>query len=95
MNDIQILYCIFFVVANVFGLIAMWMDKRQAMVDGWRIPEKVLFAIAFFNGGIGATLGMFLFRHKTKHKYFLFGLPALALLNVIIFVYVLNFLGTL
>lgn len=45
-------------------------DKVKAKRGAWRIPEKVLLALGFFGGAIGAIIGMKLFRHKTKHAYF-------------------------
>ena len=45
-------------------------DKVKAKRGAWRIPEKVLLALGFFGGAIGAIIGMKLFRHKTKHGYF-------------------------
>ena len=45
-------------------------DKLKAKLGAWRIPERVLLGFAFFGGGIGALLGINLFRHKTRHWYF-------------------------
>lgn len=42
-----------------------------------------MFLIAFFMGGVGTTIGMQKYRHKTNHLYFRYGLPALAVLNVL------------
>ncbi len=68
-----------------FGL--MGIDKhrarrRAAGAELRRIPEKTLFLAALLFGGVGATVGMFCFHHKTKHWYFRVGLPALALLQL-------------
>lgn len=45
-------------------------DKRCALKDHWRIPEKVLLLQAVCCGGVGAGLAMHLFRHKTRKLYF-------------------------
>lgn len=45
-------------------------DKAKAKFHLWRIPEKILFLLAFLGGGIGAIIGMQFFHHKTKHFYF-------------------------
>ncbi len=55
-------------------------DKRRARIPGARrVPEKTLFALALLLGSPGALLGMLVFRHKTRHWYFRFGIPAILL----------------
>lgn len=55
-------------------------DKRRAKIPGARrVPEKTLFALALLLGSPGALLGMQVFRHKTRHWYFRFGIPAILL----------------
>ncbi|MBQ3029745.1 MAG: DUF1294 domain-containing protein [Agathobacter sp.] len=68
---------IYLVVANLCGFLAMGLDKEKAKRGEWRIPEKTLFGIALFGGGIGVWFGMNTFRHKTKHWYFKYGIPAI------------------
>ena len=60
----------------------MGIDKRKARIHARRIPEATLFLFAFLGGALGGTLGMYSFRHKTKHWYFALGFPLLALLQV-------------
>lgn len=60
---------------NLLALALYGIDKRKARKDAWRIPEKWLIGIAFLGGGIGAWCGMRLFRHKTKHWYFVVLVP--------------------
>lgn len=55
---------------NIIGFFAMGIDKKRAQKKRWRIPEKTLFAMAILGGGLGVWLGMYMFRHKTKHDYF-------------------------
>ena len=55
---------------NTVSLALMGYDKRQAVKKGRRVPERTLFLAAGLFGAFGGTLGMFLFRHKTKHWYF-------------------------
>lgn len=62
---------------NLAGLASMWLDKRKAIRHQWRIPEATLFFIALLGGGLGSILGMQLFRHKTRHWYFVWGMPAI------------------
>lgn len=54
-------------------------DKRRARRGAWRVPEKTLFLLPLLGGSIGALLGMRVFRHKTKHWYFVWGVPAILL----------------
>ena len=67
---------------NSFAL--MGLDKRRAKKHGWRIPEKTLFLSALPFGGLGAVLGMRLFRHKTKHWYFAVGMPLILLAQLVL-----------
>ena len=50
-------------------------DKFAAQRQRRRVPEKVLFLLSALGGGVGMYLGMFPFRHKTKHWYFVVGMP--------------------
>ena len=57
-------------------------DKYKAKRGAWRISEKTLLLSALFFGGIGALLGMHLFRHKTKHWYFRILIPLFTILQL-------------
>lgn len=70
------------VVMNLAAFALMGIDKLKAKRGAWRIPEKTLFLVAALFGGLGGTLGMTFFRHKTKHWYFKFGFPALLVIQV-------------
>ncbi len=72
---------------NLVGFFAMFLDKQKAKKDKWRIPEKTLFLIAILGGSIGTTVGMNLFRHKTKHWYFKFGMPGILILQLALIYY--------
>ncbi len=60
----------------------MGIDKRKAQRSAYRIPEATLFTIAIMGGSLGSVLGMYLFRHKTKHWYFKLGMPIILVLQV-------------
>ena len=64
-------------VMNLLAFALMGIDKAKAKAGAWRIPEKTLFLVTALFGGLGGTLGMNVFRHKTKHWYFKFGFPVL------------------
>ena len=79
---------IFMAIMSVIGFFAMGIDKVKAKKGAWRIPEKTLFGIAFLGGGAGVWMGMEVFRHKTKHWYFKYGIPAITLIEFIAASYV-------
>ena len=61
------------ILALAMGLLAFILygvDKYKAKKGKWRIPEAVLLCVGLLGGSLGALLGMYLFRHKTKHWYF-------------------------
>ena len=72
------------VVMNVLAFALMGIDKVKAKAGAWRIPEKTLFLVTALFGGLGGTLGMTLFRHKTKHWYFKLGFPALMVVQIVL-----------
>jgi len=61
---------ILYIIINVLTFILFFLDKYLAKNKGNRIPEKVLFVLMLLGGSIGALFSMYLFRHKTKHVYF-------------------------
>lgn len=63
------------------AVILMGVDKSKARQGRWRIPEKTLFSIAFIGGSAGILAGMWLFRHKTRHQSFTWGIPAILLVQ--------------
>lgn len=67
---------------NLAGLGLMYSDKRRAVKGKWRIPEKRLFLTAILGGSVGCILGMRWFRHKTKHSVFVYGMPAILVLQL-------------
>lgn len=68
--------------ANLAGFISMGIDKSRARRGKWRIPEKTLLLIATAGGSAGSLMGMYYFRHKTKHKKFTAGIPCILLLEL-------------
>lgn len=72
----------YLVAVNLAGFAAMGIDKAKAKKRAFRIPEATLFLIAIIGGSIGSILGMQLFRHKTKHWYFVWGMPIILILQI-------------
>ena len=79
---VWMIVCIYLLIINGVALFQMWWDKRCAKKDARRIPEKNLFLSAILGGSIGAIVGMQWFRHKTKHWYFVVGMPAILVMQI-------------
>ncbi len=79
----------YIIVINLIGFALMGIDKRKAQRSAYRIPEATLFTIALMGGSLGSVIGMYTFRHKTKHWYFKFGMPIILLLQVALVVLLL------
>ena len=73
------LLLIYLVIMNVNGFIMMAVDKYKAKHHAWRINEKSFFLISLIGGSLGTIMGMYTFHHKTKHWYFVYGLPIILL----------------
>ena len=89
MNPITFLI-IYFVIINIFGFAIMGIDKRKAIKRTFRIPEATLFIVALIGGSIGSILGMQVFRHKTRHWYFVLGMPAILIIQIALLVLLLT-----
>lgn len=70
--------------ANLLGMILMGADKSRARRGAWRIPEKTFFLLAVLGGSVGCWLGMYLFHHKTRHWYFVVGIPLILIAQILI-----------
>jgi uncharacterized membrane protein YsdA (DUF1294 family) len=78
---------VYLIAINLIGIIVMGIDKYKAAHDKWRIPEKTFFIIALTGGSLGTWAGMYMFRHKTKHWYFVIGIPAILAAQIALGVY--------
>lgn len=79
MNPVLIAYLL---IINILAYSLMGADKAKARQNKRRIPEKGLFLAALLGGSMGALVGMYSFRHKTKHWYFVVGMPLILLLQL-------------
>ena len=75
---------------NIVAFIMYGIDKEKARRGAWRVPEKTLFLLPLLGGSVGALLGMLVFRHKTKHWYFVWGVPAILLAQLALAVWLLT-----
>lgn len=71
-------------IINLIGFVIMGIDKKKAIRGAYRIPEATLFIIALLGGSIGSVLGMYTFHHKTKHWYFVVGMPAIFIVEALL-----------
>lgn len=83
------LILLYLLIINALSFLLMLVDKRKAQKNLWRIPERTLFTAALFGGSIGSIAGMYLFRHKTKHWYFVIGMPAILLAQIALVFYLI------
>lgn len=90
MKDIAMYFIIYLIVINIIAFLAMYIDKRKAKYGRWRIPEETLFILAVIGGSIGAIIGMYTFRHKTKKLRFSIGFPVILVLQIILMVSLWN-----
>ena len=72
---------LYWLVACLVCFAAMGIDKIKARTHKWRISERTLFLLAILGGAVGGCLGMALFRHKTRHPFFQWGFPVLAVVQ--------------
>ena len=72
---------VWLIAINLAGFLAMGADKRRAARHQWRIPERTLFLLALLGGSAGSWAGMYAFRHKTRHWYFVVGMPLILVLQ--------------
>ena len=79
---IYVYFAIYLLLINLLGFYIMYSDKKKAKNGEYRIREKTLFLVALLLGGIGVYLGMYKFRHKTRHLSFTVGIPICIILNI-------------
>lgn len=75
---------IYLTAVNIVGFVCMGVDKRRAVENEWRISEATLFTIAILGGAPGCIVGMYTFRHKTKHIKFTVGMPLVIIVQIAI-----------
>lgn len=71
-------------IINAIAFTVSFIDKRCAVKHKRRIPEKTLFTLAIIGGSVGLYASMLVFRHKTRHLSFLFGIPAILIVQLVL-----------
>ena len=77
----------YLILVNIIAFITIYIDKKKAIKHKWRIKESTLFLLSIIGGSIGTLLGMYTFRHKTKHKQFTLGIPLILIIQILIFIF--------
>ena len=84
-----ITYLLWYLAAvNLVTFTVYGVDKAKARRGAWRVSEKTLFLLPLLGGSMGALLGMLVFRHKTKHWYFVWGIPLILLAQIALAVWI-------
>ncbi len=81
---------VYFATVNLLAFALMGIDKRKAIKGAFRIPEATLFIIAIIGGSIGSIAGMYTFRHKTRHFKFVYGMPAILVVQILLIILLFN-----
>ena len=84
MTELQKALIIYFVAINVATFFTFGIDKLKAKRSKWRIREAALLGLAILGGSVGAWLGMKVWHHKTMHKKFKYGIPAIIIVQLAI-----------
>ena len=87
MDNLQKIIVIYLIVINVVTFFIYGIDKWKAVRSKWRISEAMLLGLAVIGGSIGAWLGMKVWHHKTMHKKFKYGIPAIIVIQLFIIGY--------
>jgi uncharacterized membrane protein YsdA (DUF1294 family) len=85
--DLPHIVLIYLAVINVVTFFMYGIDKWKAKKSKWRIRETALLGLAVLGGSIGAWLGMKVWHHKTQHKKFKYGVPAIIIIQLALIVY--------
>ncbi len=80
-------------IANLIAFVVMGIDKRRAVKNRWRIPERVLLLCCAPFAALGGLLGMEFFHHKTHKNKFRIGVPVMLIAQAVVLVALWYFLG--
>lgn len=74
----------YLIIINAAGFLLMLIDKQKARRKAWRIPEATLIGVAIVGGSVGSLLGIYTFRHKTRHPKFTVGIPLILVCQILL-----------
>ena len=87
MNTLHSYLSYYLLAVNAVAFIVYGIDKYKAKKAKWRISEATLLLLAVLGGSIGAWMGMKVWHHKTMHKKFKYGIPAILLIQIALMAY--------
>ena len=73
----------YYVLINIVLYVTMVIDKKKAIKDQWRIPEKNMFILAVLGGGLGGLCAMVFKRHKNRHMDFILVFTMTSILHMV------------
>ncbi|XTR38851.1 DUF1294 domain-containing protein [Paraclostridium tenue] len=83
---------LYFIIMSIITFLLMYIDKNRAIKGQWRISEATLINFSILGGGIGTYMGMYIFRHKTRHPKFTIFIPITIILNLFLYYILLKFI---
>ena len=84
---------LYIVIMNIVSFLMFGIDKKRAKKRQKRISEKKIMRVCFWGGALGGIIGMSIFKHKTKQKKFSVSIPVLFMIQLILYSFLLGFLG--
>ncbi|WP_373893022.1 DUF1294 domain-containing protein [Virgibacillus natechei] len=79
---------IYILAINIITFFLMGRDKRKSKKQQYRLPERTFWMLSVLGGSLGCYSGMKVFRHKTKHRSFIVGMPLLIIIQLIGITYI-------
>ena len=86
-------FLLYLLLINAAAFLLMLADKVKAKKNRWRIPERTLIGSAVLGGSIGALLGMYTFRHKTRHMKFTLGISTILIAQIALAIFLIVKIG--
>ncbi|SCI91718.1 Protein of uncharacterised function (DUF1294) [uncultured Clostridium sp.] len=83
---------LYFIIMSIITFLLMYIDKNRAIKGQWRIPEATLINLSILGGGIGTYMGIYIFKHKTRHPKFTIFIPITIILNLFLYYILLKFI---
>ena len=90
MNNITKYFILYLIIINIIDFVSMYIEKRKSKYGKCIIQEQTLFILALIGGSIGAIIGMYTFRHKTKKLRFSVGFPIILILQIVLIISIWN-----
>ena len=82
---------LYIIIISIIGWVLPIVDKKRARNNEWRIREQTLFIVSALGGSMAMYVSMKKYRHKTKHKRFMIGIPVIMIVQVFIVIIIVHF----